>query len=288
MARAVLITGLSGSGKTTALRALEDVGYFAMDNLPVVLLPKVVELASGYEGSAKIAGVIDVREKRIDQAGGVIDELIADGVQLDLVYLHATPDVLVKRFRETRRRHPLEQDGNLRAAIDEERRLLFALHERATVTIDTTGLNVHQLKDLLQDRFGSADDRGLAIRVVSFGFKHGPLVDADLLFDVRFLANPHFVPELRYHSGLESDVAAYVRGAADTAEFEGKLDDMLNFLVPRYVAEGKVYLTIGIGCTGGQHRSVAISEALARRLRESGLDATTMHRDRPYWKLKSP
>lgn len=279
----VLITGLSGSGKTTALRALEDIGYLCMDNLPVVLLPKVLELAT--PSTQRLAVGVDARDRQfIADAGPVIDALLETGVDVRVLYLDSQPQKLIQRFSETRRRHPLLFDtGDFRAAIDEERTLLDELRSRADVTIDTSEMTVHQLKRLVQERFSAGGARRLSIVVESFGFKHGPLTEADLVFDVRFMTNPYFVPHLRESTGLDPEVAAFVLAQDGANEFVERTADLLAFLIPRYEAEGKVYLTIGIGCTGGKHRSVAIAERLAAVLGDRGIKLQVDHRDRRFW-----
>ncbi len=288
MALIVVVTGMSGSGKTTALHALEDVGFVCMDNLPVVLLPKVLELVGARGDTTRLSVVVDVREREfIHQAGGVIDELVADGVDMRIAFLDARDDTIIQRFRETRRRHPLDDAGNLRAAIAAERVILDDLRTRADEVIDTSDLNVHELKRALQDRFGSAEARALELRLMSFGFKHGHAPEADVVFDVRFLPNPYFRDDLRDRNGRDRDVAAYVLEHEDTRVFLEKVADLLDFLVPRYEAEGRPYVTVGVGCTGGQHRSVAIVEWLAARMLEAGVPTVVRHREAERWKTES-
>lgn len=280
----VLVSGLSGSGKTTALRALEDVGYFCMDNVPVVLLPKVVELAEAQESPMRIAAVVDARDPRqLDNVGPVLDALHEAGAEVRVVFLRADPTTIIKRFKETRRRHPLGDTGDFDAVIELESSLLNELEHRADVTIDTTQLNVHELKQVVQEQFAPDDAPRMNLKVVSFGHKHGPLVQADLLFDVRFLDNPYFVPELRDLTGLDPQVDAYVHEQPATREFLERTIDLLRFLLPRYAAEGKAYLTVGFGCTGGKHRSVSLAEAVARALRDDGYAPRVEHRDRRFW-----
>lgn len=282
----VLLTGLSGSGKTTALRALEDVGFLCMDNLPVVLLPKVIELAE-ESGNKNLAIVVDARDRRfIGDAGEVVDALVDKGVDLRIAYIESAPHRIIQRFSETRRRHPLADTGDFRAAIDEERSLLDELRDRASITIDTTELTVHELKKLVQDQFAPDDRRRMAIKVASFGFKHGPLLSADLVFDVRFIANPYFVERLRGSTGLDSEVASFVMEQDGVSAFVEQVSRLLAFLIPRYEAEGKAYLTIGIGCTGGKHRSVALAEHIGANLRQCGVDLVVEHRDRALWNVK--
>lgn len=280
----VLLTGLSGSGKSTALRALEDVGYLCMDNLPVVLLPKVIDLAADAQTSPRIGVVVDARDKRfISEAGDVVDALLEQGVDLRIVYLESSPNQIVQRFNETRRRHPLADTGNFSAAIVEEHKLLEGLRERADLRLDTTALTVHELKRIIQQKFSVPGERRMAIKISSFGFKHGPLHEGDLIFDVRFLRNPYFEPRLKASTGLDPEVVKFVL-ADDAAEgFIERIVDLLQFLVPRYQAEGKAYLTIGIGCTGGKHRSVALAEHIGARLLADGIVVNVEHRDNAYW-----
>ena len=280
----ILVTGLSGSGKTTALRALEDAGFFCMDNLPIPLLPKVLELAVGQEPMSQLAVGVDAREQKfLDDAGAVLDDLADQGQSLQVLFIDADEDTLLGRFRETRRRHPIDTGGDVRAAIRTERKLLADLRARSDRIIDTSAMTVHELKDLVQSEFADASARKLRIKVTSFGFRRGVPSESDLVFDVRFIRNPNYVPELREHNGLEPKVAGYVLQQDDVQQFLSHLDGLLSFLLPRYLAEGKVYLTIGIGCTGGKHRSVAISEELGRRLVATGSDAIVEHRDQAHW-----
>lgn len=285
----VLVSGLSGSGKSTALRALEDVGYFCMDNVPVVLLPKVVELAEAQDSPVRIAAVVDARDpKQLDDVGPVIDGLRAAGSAVRVMFLRADHDTIIKRFKETRRRHPLGDTGDFDAVIELESSLLNDLQHRADVTIDTSQLNVHKLKQLVQDQFAPTDTPRMNLKVVSFGHKHGPLVQADLLFDVRFLDNPYFIPEMRELTGLDETVSSYVHELPETRVFLDKTLDLLRFLVPRYAAEGKAYLTIGFGCTGGKHRSVALAESVAEALADDGYAPRVEHRDRRFWPPPAP
>lgn len=280
----VLITGLSGSGKTTALRALEDLGYFAMDNVPVVLLAKVVELADAQETPMRIAVVVDARDaQNLADAGGVVDQLRADGEDITIVYLRAGRETIIKRYKETRRRHPLESAGNVEDAIAHEAGLLQDLEHRADITIDTTRHNVHELKKLVQGRFAASDQPRLRVTFVSFGFKHGALEQADVLFDVRFLQNPYFVPELKALNGTDDAVRDYVLEQEDSIEFTERVLGLLRFLIPRYDHEGKAYVTVGFGCTGGKHRSVAIAELIAEAIRSDGWTVGVEHRDRTHW-----
>lgn len=282
MSEVVIVTGMSGSGKTTALRSLEDLGYFCMDNLPVVLLPKVVDLAGASGGKLnRIAACIDVRDRTfIQDAGAVIDELRSHGITVRILFLDASDDSIIRRFSETRRPHPLNDSGDIRAAVRAERDLLDDIRHRAEIVADSTSLSIHELRALVQTSFSDTGRPHLAIRILSFGFKYGAPSEADLLFDVRFLPNPYFIPELRQHSGSHPSVSQFVLEQNDTSAFLDHLEALLLFLLPRYQHEGKAYLTIGIGCTGGRHRSVAIAEALEGRLARHNHQATIHHRDR--------
>lgn len=284
MAEIVIVSGLSGSGKSTALRALEDVGYFCMDNVPVALLPQVIELTRARPEKQPIAAVIDARDRaNISRAGAVIDELRAAGLRVEVLFLESAHDTIVTRFVETRRRHPLERDGDVSAAVESEWALLRELSQRADIVLDTSDINVHELKERVQRHFGEENEHSLAVRVVSFGFKYGTPPALNLVFDVRFVNNPYFVPSLRASNGLRDDVEAFVTAQDGALEFVDRVEDMLAFLVPRYRQEGKVYLNVGIGCTGGQHRSVCLAEVLAERLVASGVSAHAFHRESARW-----
>lgn len=279
--RVVVLTGLSGSGKSTAIHALEDLGFFCIDNLPVPLLPKVIELAAGGGSLQALAFVIDTRGRQfLSEAGEMIEQLRDEGVPMRIVFLEADEDVLVRRYSETRRRHPLGEDGvTLREGILRERDRLSDLRHRADEIIDTSSHTVHTLKALVQERFGGEKEPTLQVTVLSFGFKHGVPVECDLMFDVRFLPNPYFVEDLREHTGQNTDVRDYIFGFAETTRFLSLFQEMADFVLPMYQREGKSYLTIGIGCTGGRHRSVALSETIAERLTGRGWQAEVRHRD---------
>lgn len=278
----VIVTGLSGSGKSTALNALEDIGFLCMDNVPVVLLPKVLELAEGAQ--TRLGLVVDARDTRfIGDAGDVVDDLLEQGIDVRVVYLESQPDEIVQRFNETRRRHPLANTGDFRAAILEETSILDDLRRRADLIVDTSKMTVHELKKLIQNRFSESDGRHMSVKVTSFGFKHGPLISGDLVFDVRFIANPYFVERLRDSTGLDPEVSGFVMAQDGVDSFKSQLVSMIDFLIPRYQAEGKAYLTIGIGCTGGKHRSVALTEYLHYELTARGHELTKEHRDARYW-----
>lgn len=284
----VVITGMSGSGKTNALRALEDIGYYAIDNLPIRLLDGLVELFSSASGELKkVALVVDSRtaggktgEHALASVPNALEATRAGGHDVDLVLLEASDQSLARRFSETRRRHPLSTDGSVEAGIAAERQLLGALVQAATTTIDTTEMSVHDLRRTIQHAFGGTEaSETLSVTVMSFGFKHGLPSDANLVFDVRFLPNPYFVEGLREQSGQDDEVARYVLDTGDAVGFLERLESMVDYLLPRYEVEGKAYLTIAIGCTGGRHRSVAIAERIAEHLRARWQRVHVRHRD---------
>lgn len=285
----VVITGMSGSGKTNALRALEDIGYYAIDNLPIRLLDKLVELFSSASGElqklalvvdARTAGARDTEELSLASVPSALDSTRADGHDVDLVFLDTSDQVLARRFSETRRRHPLSTDGSVEAGIAAERSLLESLSQAATATIDTSRMSVHDLRREIQHAFHAASSSAhLSVTVTSFGYKHGAPAETSLMFDVRFLPNPYFVEDLRPLSGKDAPVADYVLEMADTKQFLEHATRMIDFLLPRYEAEGKAYLTIAIGCTGGRHRSVAIAERVAEHVEAGGRRVQIRHRD---------
>jgi UPF0042 nucleotide-binding protein len=279
----VILTGVSGSGKTTALRALEDAGFYCVDNLPIVLMEKLVELSGHTAGEvSRIALVVDAREGRfLAEAPRFIQELRAKGTGVEVLFFDSSDESLVRRYSETRRRHPLAgEGGTVQDGIATERQALADLKGLADEVVDTTTLNVHELKRLVSRRFAAGGEGArLGVTVVSFGFRYGIPSHADLVLDVRFLPNPYFVPALRPHLGTDPAVRDFVLGQPDAQEFLARLVDFGGFLLPRYRAEGKSYLTIAIGCTGGKHRSVAIAGELARRLEAGGQSVRLWHRD---------
>jgi len=280
--RVVILTGLSGSGKTTALRALEDAGYYCVDNLPIVFMEKLLELSGHTAGEvSRIALVVDAREGRfLGDAPRIIQEVRQKGVDVEVLFFDATDESLVRRYSETRRRHPLAGDGgSVPDGIASERRALAGLKAIADEVVDTTTLNVHELKRLVSRRFAVGEESRLGLTVVSFGFRFGIPTHADLVLDVRFLPNPFFIPELKPFPGTDPKVAEFVLGQPDAKAFLDRLADLLGFLLPRYRSEGKTYLTIAIGCTGGKHRSVALAAALAARLESGGQPVRLWHRD---------
>jgi RNase adapter protein RapZ len=266
----VIVTGLSGSGKTHAIRALEDLGYFCVDNLPSQLIPTFAELASRDDaGLDRVAIVVDVREGGfLKQFPKVYRKLKAmPGVEPRLIFLEANRSSLVRRFSETRRPHPLAPDRSVGEGIDEERRKMSRIRSLADLIIDTSNLTVHELRDVFMRMTQHDRPRSeMVVNLVSFGFKHGPPLDADLVFDVRCLPNPHFVDRLRPLTGRDPKVVRFMRRHAATREYLDRLTTFLEFALPQYVQEGKSYLTIAIGCTGGQHRSVMVAEALKKSL----------------------
>jgi UPF0042 nucleotide-binding protein len=278
----VIVTGMSGSGKGTVLKAFEDLGFFCIDNLPITLIPKFIEGIHVSGGVVERAAlVIDIRAgERLRDLEKIFASLRDFEFRLFVLYLEARDEVLVRRFSETRRPHPLTANRPLREAIRLERRRLRFIRERADIIIDTSSYSIHQMKALVMDRFKEhplADK--LIVHMVSFGYKHGVPMESDLLFDVRFLPNPFFVARLRLLSGKHRDVARYMRSFEETKELTRRIVDLLEFLIPLYVKEGKTYLTIGIGCTGGRHRSVYVVEELAKVLKIRGVVIKVRHRD---------
>ncbi len=277
----VVITGMSGAGKTLASNALEDLGFYVIDNLPAGLISQVVEQADLPESHRRrLALVVDARGGlSFDELEQVLLALVRDGIQATLVFLDADDEVLMTRYEESRRPHPVEAP-TVAESIALERAALEELREQADVLIDTTDRTVHELRDEIHDVFaGETPRRPLRVAVTSFGFKHGMPRVADLVFDVRFLPNPHWEPELQPLTGLDEPVRKFVLSPPDTGEFLCRSEALLEFLLPRYEAERKSYLTIAIGCTGGRHRSVAIAEALGAWLAEQDVDVTVRHRD---------
>jgi UPF0042 nucleotide-binding protein len=277
----VIVSGTSGSGKSAAIRALEDVGFFCIDNLPVVLLPRLTELIGLGGGASRLAVVVDARETQyLNQAPAVIDEARLAGHRVRVLFLDANDEVLIRRFSETRRRHPLAPSGTVLEGIALERDALQALRKLSDQVIDSSSLNVHDLKRVVQASFMSEPQMTTpSVTVMSFGFRYGVPPQADLVFDVRFLPNPFFVPELKALTGREPKVAAYVLERAETEAFLNKVVDLCEFLLPLYQREGKAYLTVAIGCTGGKHRSVALAEALKVRLSKQASQIQRSDRD---------
>jgi UPF0042 nucleotide-binding protein len=276
-----IITGMSGAGRSEAANVLEDVGYFVIDNLPPALISKVAELARGGDRPTRYALVVDVRSGAfMDDLATALRELRASGASTRVLFLDASDDVLVRRFESTRRRHPLSSSDTILEGIAAERALLEELKGEADVVVDTSNTNVHELRDRLRELFGDeTSDDLLQTTVVSFGYKHGLPLDVDLVFDCRFLPNPHWVEALRPLAGTDPEVRDYVLGQPETGEFLDELDRLFAILLPAYRREGKSYLSIGVGCTGGRHRSVVIAQEIAQRLAFAGFRARVHHRD---------
>jgi UPF0042 nucleotide-binding protein len=276
-----IITGMSGAGRSEAANVLEDVGYFVIDNLPPALISKVAELARGGERPTRYALVVDVRSGAfMDELATALRELRASGATTRVLFLDASDEVLVRRFESTRRRHPLSTGDTMLEGIARERSLLEELKGEADLVVDTSNTNVHELRDRLRELFSDdAADELLQTTVVSFGYKHGLPLDVDLVFDCRFLPNPHWVEVLRPLPGTAAPVRDYVLGQPETAEFLDELDRLFAILLPAYRREGKAYLSIGVGCTGGRHRSVVIAQEIAQRLARAGFRARVHHRD---------
>ncbi|HBH04562.1 MAG: RNase adaptor protein RapZ [Candidatus Rokubacteria bacterium RBG_16_73_20] len=278
----VVITGLSGAGKSYAIKSFEDMGYFCVDNLPTTLIPTFADLtARSTQAVRRVALGVDVREgEYLSHLLDALGELRARGHRVEVLFLEATDEALVRRYSETRRRHPLAHDGSVLDAIRAERKALSHMREVADRVLDTSALTVHRLKDRLVELYGAPTARpGLATALVSFGFKHGTPYDADLVFDVRFLPNPHFVEALRPLDGRDARVSGFVLEPAEAQELLRHLANFLKFLLPLYEREGKAYLTIAVGCTGGRHRSVVLVEELKRVLEGLGYVPTVVHRD---------
>lgn len=276
----LVVTGMSGAGKSSAANVLEDNGYHVIDNLPPALLSQAVDFHAVGEERRRLAVVVDARGgDALEALRDVLQQLARSGIRTAILFLDADDGVIIQRYEENRRPHPLGYP-TIQEAIAAEREMLEPLREAADVVIDTTDVNVHQLRDRIINEFSSeAMQRPVRVSIRSFGFKHGSPRDADLVFDVRFLPNPHWVPELRLLRGTDRAVSDYVLGSEDAQEFVDRIDDLVSFLIPRYEAEGKSYVSIAIGCTGGHHRSVAIAEELGRRLGERGITAAVRHRD---------
>lgn len=278
----VIVTGISGAGKASALKTFEDLGYQAVDNLPLELLPEFAGLVAKSKEIKRAAIVIDVREGlTLDRLPEIITQ-VKRVLPTRVVFLDAQDAVLVRRYSETRRPHPLRRSETVSRSVVEERQLLDSIRNLADTLIDTSTFNVHELRSHIQKRFGHEDQsKHLLISCLSFGFKNGVPLDADIVFDVRFLPNPHFVPEFHDKTGRDPKVAAYVRGFPQTEEFLAKVTDLMLYLVPHYVKEGKSYLTVAFGCTGGQHRSVMMAEEMTKRLKKAGYKVKAVHRDMP-------
>jgi UPF0042 nucleotide-binding protein len=276
--RVVIITGLSGSGKTVALRAVEDLNFFCVDNLPVSLISSLISKISGHTGGRNIAIGIDIREKEFLSDIERVLIALRKKRRIEVLFLEAEKEVLIRRFKETRRPHPL--GGDLEDAIGKEKESLKVIKQNADRVIDTSSLSPHQLRKLISSLYLPQNSREkMSVSLISFGFKYGIPQNIDLLFDVRFLPNPHFIPVLKELDGTDREVAEYVFGHSETREFVRKIRDLLNFLLPLYIREGRSYLSIGIGCTGGRHRSPAIVEEVAKYVKNDSIALNVIHRD---------
>jgi RNase adapter protein RapZ len=276
----VILTGLSGSGKSTVLHAFEDMGFYCVDNLPVELIPIFAELHAAGEGDlTRAALLVDAREGlQLEKLPALLKHLKKDH-PITLVFIEANDDSLLRRYSETRRPHPLGKNFSVRESLQHERALMEPIRKLADVVIDTTKFNVHELRHFITARFKNPDKRPLMVSLVSFGFRYGVPSDADLVFDVRFLPNPHFVPKLRPFTGKDPKVRRYIRSFPQTGEFLRRIEGLLTYLIPHYIREGKSYLTIAFGCTGGKHRSVMMSESLREPLAKRGYSVKVIHRD---------
>lgn len=277
----IIITGMSGAGRSRAASVLEDLNWFVVDNLPPKLLDPLVQmmLQSG-SGVQRLAAVVDVRSGQFfNDLVKVLDDLRDSHITHQLIFLDASDEVLVRRYEAVRRPHPLQGSGRMLDGILEERQILSHLRRRADVTIDTSDLNVHDLARRIKESVATEDDRALRMNIVSFGFKYGLPLDADHVVDVRFISNPYWITELRHLNGKDAPVREYVLGQDSVEEFIGKYAEAIGGILPGYVREQKPYVTVAVGCTGGKHRSVAITEALARRFRGMGQNVRTLHRD---------
>lgn len=271
--RFVVVTGMSGGGKSTVLKMLEDLGFYCVDNLPLLLIEKFVELiiTPGSE-ITKVALGLDVRaDQPFNDVQKVLEKLKADGYSFDILFMDASDKVLIKRYKETRRMHPLSPDGRIEDGVDRERKILEDIRRKADYVIDTSNLLTRELKEELDRIFVQNEEyNSLMVTILSFGFKNGIPADADLVFDVRFLPNPFYIDELKHNTGNDKDVQDYVMSFSEALGFLEKLVDMLDFLIPNYIKEGKYQLVVGIGCTGGRHRSVTLANELYKRMKDRG------------------
>ena len=279
MTEFLIITGVSGAGGSTAGDTFEDLGWFVIDNLPPALISTVVELVQKPGSETERVALVVRTEHYLDELSTALEQLRKTSARVRILFLEASDEVLVRRYENTRRRHPMSGSDRVSEAIERERTLLEAVKSEADVVVDTGDLNVHQLRDRLLDLFARDAEHPLQTTVVSFGYKHGLPLDVDLVFDCRFLPNPHWVDNLRPLTGLDEPVRAYVASQPETAEFLARLDSLLELLLPAFVKEGKSYLSIGVGCTGGTHRSVYLAEELGALLRARGFNPMVKHRD---------
>jgi RNase adapter protein RapZ len=276
----VILTGLSGSGKSTVLRAFEDMGFYCVDNLPVELIPIFAELhAAGEDDFSRAALLVDAREGAQLQKLPLLLKHLRRQHPIALVFIDAGEDALLRRYSETRRPHPLGKHLSVRESLGHERKLMEPIRKLADVVIDTSKFNVHELRHFVTERFKNPEKRPMLVSFVSFGYRYGVPTDADLVFDVRFLPNPHFVPRLRKYTGQHPKVRRYIRSFPQTGEFLRRIEGLLVYLMPHYIGEGKSYLTIAFGCTGGRHRSVMLAESVSEALAKRGYSTKVVHRD---------
>ena len=279
MSEFIIITGLSGAGRSTAADALEDLGWFVIDNLPPALISKVADLAQRPKSETPRVALVVGTGAFFEELQPALDQLRGGGSDVRVMFLDASDDVLVRRYESSRRRHPMEEQG-VGEAVERERMLLVPVKAAADLVIDTTDLNVHQLRERIVGQFGRHEEsQSMRTSVISFGYKHGIPLDVDVVLDCRFLPNPHWEPELRPLTGFDPLVRDYVLDQADTSQFLDRLDSLLQLLLPAYVKEGKAYLTIAVGCTGGRHRSVVLAEEVGKRITGLGFAPTVGHRD---------
>jgi len=278
----VIISGMSGAGKASALKTFEDLGYYCVDNLPVGLIANFAELVLDTLEIRRAALVVDIREgARLDKLPQILGSL-RRMLKTTVLFLEADEEALVRRYSETRRPHPLGRQHTVKSSLISERRRLQPVRALADLVVDTTKFNVHELRSMLTERFqGGKTDKNILISCVSFGYREGVPEDADLVFDVRFLPNPHYIPKYRPHTGQHPEVAKYIRSFPQTKEFIRRISELLIYLIPHYISEGKSYLTIAFGCTGGKHRSVLIAEEVQKRLAKAGYNVKVLHRDMP-------
>jgi RNase adapter protein RapZ len=280
MADLVIITGMSGSGKQTALKAFEDLGFYAVDNLPIAFVPKFADLSRDAKTKRRAALIIDIREGAVLQQFPKMFREVKKRLDVKLLFLDADDEVLRRRFSETRRPHPLGAEATVLSSLKDEREQLKPIRRLADLWIDTSKLNAHELRALISANFQGAQESGkIMVYVNSFGFRHGVPPDSDLVFDVRFLPNPNYIPEFKKLTGRHPSVARYIRSFPQTSEFINRISDLLIYLLPHYIREGKSYLTISFGCTGGHHRSVLIADEIYKRLKKAGFTVKAHHRD---------
>jgi RNase adapter protein RapZ len=279
-AELVIITGLSGSGKGSVLKVFEDLGYYSVDNLPIGLIPKFAELTRDSASIRFAALVVDIREGQGLKRFPEIYARIRREIPTRLLFMEADDDTIVRRFSETRRPHPLGTDQSISKSIQQERKLLGPIRKLADLTINTSKFTVHELRDFIREKFvGERDEQKIMVYVTSFGYRHGVPPDADLVFDVRFLPNPNYIPRFKKLTGRHPSVARYIRSFPQTVEFVDRISDLLVYLLPHYIREGKSYLTIAFGCTGGHHRSVMMADQIRKNLADAGYRAKVTHRD---------